>query len=100
MSMKKTDMDKNMAKKLGGQLRGSAISQRFGAGSAAAAAARKDKPAASATAKTVPVSLRLPADLAAQLRDRAVGQVGGISALVALAVAQWLAGAAPKPEAP
>ena len=42
MSMKKTDMDKNMAKKVGGQLKAAAIPQRFGSGSYLAAAKREE----------------------------------------------------------
>ena len=89
MSMKKTDMDKNMAKKVGGQLKAAAIPQRFGSGSYLAAA-KREKPT-SAASKSVPISIRLSAELAAALRERAVGQEGGISAVVTLAVEQWLA---------
>jgi hypothetical protein len=88
MSMKKTDMDKNMAKKVGGQLSSAGTPQRFGSGSYLAAA-KREKPA-SAAIKTVPISIRLSAELAANLRERAVGQQGGISAVVAMAVEQWL----------
>jgi uncharacterized protein YhdP len=95
MSMKKTEMDKNMAKRLGGQLKGAPTPQRFGAASAQAAA-KKDKPAA--VPKAVPLALRLPADLAARLRERATQHEGGVNTVVALALEQWLAGApAPKP---
>ncbi len=87
MSMKKTDMEKNMAKKLSGRLKAEAIPQRFGAGSAASAP-KKEKPAA---AKTISLTVRLPADLAARIHERAVGQEGGASAVVAKAVEQWLA---------
>ncbi len=88
MSMKKTDLEKNMAKKLGRQLKASAIPQRFGAGSAQAAD-KKDKAAATA-AKPVMVSIRLPAELAALLRERAVGQEGGVSTVVTQALEKWL----------
>ena len=89
MSMKKTDMDKNMAKKVGGQLKAAAIPQRFGSGSYLAAA-KREKPA-SAASKSVPISIRLSSELAASLRERAVGQEGGVSAVIAMAVEQWLA---------
>ncbi|EHR70751.1 hypothetical protein BurJ1DRAFT_1900 [Burkholderiales bacterium JOSHI_001] len=88
MSMKKTDMDKNMAKKVGGQLKAAGTPQRFGSGSYLAAA-KREKPASAAN-KTVPIAIRLSAELAASLRERAVGQEGGISAVVAMAVEQWL----------
>jgi hypothetical protein len=90
MSMKKTDMEKNMAKKLGGRLKAEAIPQRFGAGSAAPAV-KKEKPA---PVKTISLTVRLPAELAAGIHERAVGQEGGASAVVAKAVEQWLASAA------
>lgn len=90
MSMKRTDMEKNMAKKLGGRLKAEAIPQRFGAGSAASAA-KKEKPAA---VKTVSLTVRVPAELAARVHEHAVGREGGASAVVANALEKWLADAA------
>jgi hypothetical protein len=87
MSMKKTDLEKNMAKKLGRQLKASAIPQRFGAGSALATG-KKEK-TVSTPSKPVSVSIRLPAELAALLRERAVGQDGGVSTVVTQALEQW-----------
>ncbi len=86
MNMKRTDIEKNMAKRLDGKLKSQAIPQRFGGGSAKAAAA----PAAPAVAKLVAVSCRLPAALASQLRQRALTHEGGISALMAAALEQYL----------
>jgi hypothetical protein len=92
MSMKKTDLEKHLAKKLDGRLKSSPIPQRFGKGSALAADAGAS-PSRAAAAKLVPVACRLPAELVTRLRERAVGFEGGLSALMAQAVTQWLASA-------
>lgn len=89
MSMKKTDLEKHLAKKLDGRMKSRAVPPRFAQGSVTA------KPVAEpvarpATAKLVPVSLRLPAELVQRLRERAVGHAGGISALAADALARGL----------
>lgn len=92
MSLKKTDMVKNLAKKLDGKMKTAGIPSRFGQGAADLVAQRAArKAAAPAAPKLVPVACRLPADLVAQLRERAVGHEGGIHALMAEALAQWLA---------
>ncbi len=88
MSMKKTDIEKNMAKKLDGRMKSSAVPQRFGQGSAPKAKAEPG--AGPVAAKLVPVSCRLPAELVTRMRERATGVEGGMSALVAQAVEQWL----------
>ncbi|MEY2689439.1 MAG: hypothetical protein RL375_3638 [Pseudomonadota bacterium] len=93
MSMKKTDLEKRLAKKLDGRMKSGAVPQRFGKGAAAAVAA-KDKPAEAArppVAKLVPVSCRLPAELVTRLREQALLVDGGMSAVVTQAVEQWLA---------
>jgi hypothetical protein len=95
MSMKKTDLEKHLAKKLDGRMKASAVPQRFGQGSATP----KEKSGQNArpvVAKLVPVSCRLPAELVQRLRERAIGHEGGLSALVAQAVEQWLATAETK----
>ncbi|HSW04969.1 hypothetical protein [Aquabacterium sp.] len=89
MSLKKTDMVKNLAKKLDGKMKTAGIPQRFAQGSAEAAAKRELR-ASPAAPKLVPVACRLPADLVNRLRDRAAGQEGGLNAVMAQAVAQWL----------
>lgn len=89
MSMKKTDLEKHLAKKLDGRMKSRAVPTRFGQGSAAAKTAAE--PAARpVAAKLVPVSLRLPAELVQRLRERAIGHEGGISALAADALARGL----------
>ena len=90
MSMKKTDLEKNMAKKLDGRLKHQAIPQRF-AQTSGKLAGRQAEAAASATIKFVQVSCRLPAPLATQLRERAIAHEGGVSALISAAVEQYLA---------
>ena len=89
MSMKKTDLEKNMAKKLDGRLKSQAIPQRFAQGSGKVAG-KQAEATTPAKAKHVQVSCRLPAPLAAQLRERAIGHEGGLSALVTVAVEQFL----------
>jgi hypothetical protein len=92
MSMKKTDLEKHLAKKLDGRLKSGIVPQRFGKGAAAAVA--KDVPAEAArppVAKLVPVSCRLPAELVARLREQALVIEGGMSGAVTQAVEQWLA---------
>ena len=88
MNMKRTDIEKNKAKKLDGKLKSQAIPQRFGGASSKAAAA--PAPASAPVIKLVPVSCRLPAPLATALRQRAETHEGGISALIAEAVEKYL----------
>lgn len=89
MSMKKTDLEKHLAKKLDGRMKSRAVPQRFGQGSGAAKAAAEPQ-ARPSVAKLVPVSFRLPAELVQRLRERAVGHEGGISALAAETLARGL----------
>ena len=99
MSMKKTDLEKQLAKKIDGRMNKRGMSQRFGAGAAAAGAKAKlagadaalaagERPAA---AKLVPVSFRLPSDLVQRLRAEAAAREGGLSAVMTMAAEQWLA---------
>jgi hypothetical protein len=88
MSLKKTDMVKNLAKKLDGQRKSAAIPNRFAKGSAAAANQQPAK--ADAAPKPVQVSCRLPADLVQQMRDRAVNVEGGVNTILAQALKRWL----------
>jgi hypothetical protein len=89
MSLKKTDMVKNLAKKLDGKMKSASIPQRFAQGSAEAAAKREVKQS-NTPVKLVPLACRLPADLLNQVRDRAVCYEGGINAVIAEALTQWL----------
>ena len=95
--MKKTDLEKRLAKKLDGRMKTSAVPQRFGKGAVLA----KPKPEGNSrpvAAKLVAVSCRLPAELVSQLREHAIGREGGMSAVVAQAVEQWLVSARTKPK--
>ena len=97
MSMKKTDLEKHLAKKLDGRMKAQPIPQRFGKASAAVAEPSAAK-ARTAAPKLVPLACRLPADMVNRLRERAAGFEGGLSALMAQAVAQWLAAAEASPK--
>lgn len=91
MSLKKTDMVKNLAKKLDGKRKAAGVPTRFAQGSAAVAA-KSAKPASTEDEpKLVQLACRLPAPLAAQLRDRAATHEGGVNTIVAEALTQWLA---------
>ncbi|MGZ5154911.1 MAG: hypothetical protein ACXWCU_02465 [Caldimonas sp.] len=82
MSMKKSDLDKRMAKKIGGQMKTAGIPDRFAQG-AAEALDRREQRRLDAAAGLVPFACKLPADLAATLRERAAGNAAGINGLVA-----------------
>jgi hypothetical protein len=101
MSMKRTDLEKNLAKKLDGRMKSGLAPQRYGKGSAAAAKSAEPVMATAASApKPVPVSCRLPADVVAQLRERAASVEGGMSAVLTEAAQLWLAQPpSPKPAA-
>lgn len=89
MSMKKTDLEKHLAKKLDGKLKSGTIPQRFGQGAKAMAAKAEAKPK-DAAPKLVQLTCKLPADLAQRLRDRAVTVEGGVNAILTQAATQWL----------
>ena len=88
MTMKKTDLYKNLGKQIDRQQKAAARPDRFGAG-AAQAGQRARKP--ETAARLVPLTCRLPAELVNNLRERALTVDGGVSALVAQAVDAWLA---------
>ena len=87
MSLKKTDLVKNLAKKLDGRMKAAGVPRPAQSG-AADVADKRDKP--EAAVKLVPITCRLPADLVARLRERAVGHEGGINALMAQALERAL----------
>ncbi|MDO9314880.1 MAG: hypothetical protein Q7T97_10090 [Burkholderiaceae bacterium] len=82
MSMKKTDLVKNLAKKIDGQMKSAGVPGRFGQGSAAAVDKREQR-RLDAEAGLVPFACKLPTVLVKQLQDRAAGHEGGLNALVA-----------------
>lgn len=81
MSMKKSDLDKHLGKKVGGQMRAAGVSGRFGQG-AGDVVDRREQRRLDTAAGLVPFACKLPSDLAAQLRERAAADPGGINALV------------------
>lgn len=90
MSMKKTDLEKALAKKITGRMAGTARPQRFGAG-AAALPDRREQRRLDAAAGLVPFACKLPQALAQQLADRAATHEGGLNALVAQLLEKGLA---------
>ena len=89
MSMKKTDLEKHLAKKLDGRMKSGLVPQKFGKGSAVADSKAEPK-SRNSVAKLVPVACRLPAELVNRLRERAVGFEGGMNMVLAQAVQLWL----------
>jgi hypothetical protein len=82
MSMKKSDLDKQLGKKVGGQMKVAGASGRFGQGSADVVD-RREQRRIDAAAGLVPFACKLPADLASRLREQSAGREDGINGLVA-----------------
>ena len=81
MSMKKSDLDKHLGKKLGGQMKTAGVPGRFAQG-ASEMLDRRERRRRDAAAGLVPFACKLPSDLAATLRERGAGHANGINALV------------------
>ena len=90
MSMKKTDLVKQLAKRLDGRMKTAGVPGRFGQGVAELPDKREQRRRDSA-AGLVPFACKLPADLAKRLAERAITHEGGINALVAQAIEKVLA---------
>jgi hypothetical protein len=82
MSMKKSDLDKNLGLKIGGRMKATAIPARFGQ-AAAAIPDRREQRRRDAAAGLVPFACKLPGDLVRALQERAAGHAGGLNGLVA-----------------
>ncbi|MBV9889431.1 MAG: hypothetical protein JO090_00910 [Rhizobacter sp.] len=82
MSMKKSDLAKLLGSKIEGQQKSQTIPGRFAQG-AAAVADRREQRRLDAAAGLVPFACKLPASLAATLRERSAGRPDGINGLVA-----------------
>ena len=82
MSMKKSDLDKLLGKKIGGEMKGAGIPGPLRPGRLGRAD-RREQRRLDAAAGLVPFACKLPSDLAATLRERAGGHEGGINGLVA-----------------
>ncbi len=95
MSMKKTDLVKNLAKKIDGQMKGVAVPGRYGQ-AASAVIDKREQRRLDAQAGLLPFACKLPADLVRQLHDCAVGHEGGLNALIAQLLGQSLQNEAKK----
>ncbi len=97
MSMKKTDITKNLAKKLDGRMKAAGVPGRFGQGAAGVVDKREQRRLDSA-AGLVAFACKLPADLVKRLHERVLADEAGVNALVAQALEKGLAeaGTAPK----
>jgi hypothetical protein len=82
MSMKKTDLEKALAKKITGRMAGTGTAPRFGAG-AASLPDRRERRRLDAAAGLVPFACKLPQALLNRLAERAAAHEGGLNALVA-----------------
>lgn len=91
MTLKKTDLAKQMALKIDGKRKAAQIPDRFGKQSSQPASANASVQTAP---KLVPVTCRLPADLVHKLREKALSHPGGIHGLMGEAAQGWLTGAA------
>ena len=90
MSMKKTDLVKNLAKKLDGRMKSAGVPGRFGQG-AAELVDRREQRRRDTAAGLVPFACKLPAELVKQLNEKAATHEGGVNDLVAQALQKALA---------
>ena len=90
MSMKKSDLDKNLGLKIGGKMKAAGVPDRFAQGAAGALDKREQRRLDSA-AGLVPFACKLPGDLVKTLQERAAGFEGGMNALVADLLARGMA---------
>jgi hypothetical protein len=82
MSMKKSDLDKQLARKIGGHMKAAGVPGRFAQG-AAQVVDRREQRRIDAAAGLVPFACKLPETLVATLQQRAAAHAGGINGLVA-----------------
>jgi hypothetical protein len=82
MSMKKTDLEKALAKRISGRMAAAGVAERFGAG-AANLPDRREQRRRDAAAGLVPFACKLPQPLVKRLAERAAAHEGGVNALVA-----------------
>ncbi len=82
MSMKKTDLVKQLAKKIDGQMKVAGVPGRFGQG-AGAVPDKREQRRLDSQAGLLPFACKLPTDLVKQLQERAASHDGGLNALVA-----------------
>ena len=89
MSMKKSDLDKNLGLKIGGRMKAAALPSRFGQ-DAAALPDRREQRRRDAAAGLVPFACKLPSDLVGKLHERAPAHDGGLNGLVSELLAKGL----------
>ena len=82
MSMKKSDLDKHLARKIGGRMSAAGVPGRFAQGSDKVVDRREQRRLDTA-AGLVPFACKLPSDLAATLRERSATHAQGTNGLVA-----------------
>jgi len=87
MTMKKTDLYKNLGKQIERQNKAANRPDRFGQGAAEVGQREKKE---TPTSKRVTVTCRLPAELANRLRAEGQQVDGGVSAIIESALQQWL----------
>ncbi len=81
MSMKKSDLDKNLGLKIGGKMKAASIPPRFGQ-EAGAAVDKREQRRRDTAAGLVPFACKLPSALVARLHERAAVHDGGLNGLV------------------
>ncbi len=90
MSMKKTDLEKNKAKKIAGSMNAAGVAARYGQ-DAGAVGDRREQRRRDAAAGLVPFACKLPQELVARLQERAAGREGaGLNETVAELLTQAL----------
>jgi hypothetical protein len=82
MSMKKSDLDKQLGSKIGGKMKMPGAAGRFGQGSDGLVD-RREQRRQDAAAGLVPFACKLPSDLAASLRERGGAHPEGLNGAVA-----------------
>jgi hypothetical protein len=82
MSLKKTDLAKNLGLKISGRMKGAGVPERFAQG-AGEALDKREQRRRDAEAGLVPFACKLPSALAQRLRERAAAHAGGLNGLVA-----------------
>jgi hypothetical protein len=95
MSMKKFDIEKQLAKKVTGRMQAAGIPSRFGQG-ATEVLDKRERRARDAAAGLVPFACKLPGELVKQLHEQAAAHEGGINAVMTELLTQAL-GAEKKP---
>ena len=90
MSMKKSDLDKNLGLKIGGKMKAAAVPGRFGQAAHEAIDKREQRRRDSA-AGLAPFACKLPAELIRRLHDKAVSHPGGLNGMLVEVIERGLA---------